>query len=114
MPAKAKDDIAVAVKLGGLDDACNGETLCAVASVRTSQNNCASSGDCSTVTQTDLPLGVACCTVDKGKCKLKTTVNQSLPGALVTGNAAEFIIGEVGMLRSGAAGPGFRAGLLLP
>ena len=111
--AKAKDDIAIAVKLGGLTDTCNGESLCAVASVRTSQNGCLSSGDCSTVTQENLPLGVACCTVDKGKCKIKTTVNTALPGALVTGNLAEFTLGEVGLQRSGG-GYAFRAGLLLP
>lgn len=111
--AKAKDDISVSVKLKGLTETCNGQTLCAVASVRTAQDNCLSGGDCSTVTQTDLPLGVACCPVEKGKCKIKTTVNDSLPGALVTGNLAEFIIGEVGLRRSGG-GVAFRAGLLLP
>lgn len=110
--AKAKDDIAISAKLGGLTDTCNGESLCAVASVRTSQNNCTSLGDCSTITQTDLPLGVACATVDKGKWKIKTTVNTSLPGALVTGNQTEFTLGEIGLLRAGG-GVAFRAGLLL-
>ena len=111
--AKAKDDIAISAKLGGLTDTCNGETLCAVAGVRTSQNNCLSGGDCSTITQVDLPLGLACSGVDKGKWKLKTTVNTSLAGALVLGNSTEFILGEVGLLRSGG-GVAFRAGLLLP
>ena len=112
--AKAKDDIAISAKIGGLTETCNGETLCAVASLRTSQNNCASTGDCTTVTQTDLPLGLACAEVAKGKWKIKGSVNaEFLPGALVTGNSAEFILGEVGLLRSGG-GVAFRAGLLLP
>lgn len=107
-------DIAVQAKVGGIDLTCEGETLCAVAGVRTSQNNCASTGDCSTITQTDLPLGVACGTVTKGKIGIKTTVNTALPGALVAGNAAEFTIGEVGLLRTGQGGPAFRGGLFLP
>jgi hypothetical protein len=111
--AKAKDDIKINVKVKGITETCNGETLCAVASVRTSTNNCASTGDCSTIPQPDLPLGIACCLVEKQKCKIKTTVNTALPGALVTGNSTEFIIGEVGLKRTGG-GVAFRAGLLLP
>jgi len=106
-------DIAVQAKISGIEPTCEGETLCAVASVRTSQNNCASTGDCSTINQVNLPLGVACGPVTKGKLGVKTTVNTALPGALVAGNAAEFTIGEVGLSRTGG-GIAFRGGLLLP
>lgn len=111
--AKAKDDIAVQAKLSGLNDDCNGESLCAVVDVTTSANGCQSSGDCTTIAQTDLPLGVACCTVDKNKCSIKTTVNTALPGALVPGKSSEFIVGRAGLSRTGG-GVAFRGGLLLP
>jgi hypothetical protein len=98
----ATGDIAIQAKLTGLDLACVGESLCAVSGVRTTVNGCASTGSCSTVTQVDLPLGGACCTVDaKGKCAIKTTVNSVLPGAITTGNVSEFTLGEVGLLRTG-------------
>ncbi len=115
--AKAKDDIKLQAKLSKLINegvqSCEGETICALASVRTTSDACASGNPCTTVDQADLPLGVACCTVQKGKCKIKTTVNTSLPGALVAGNRSEFIIGRVGLQRTGAPGVSFRAGLLL-
>ncbi len=117
--AKSKTDISIKVKLRKVDPACNGETLCAVASVITAQNNCGL-GDCTTEAQVDLPLGIACCTVVDEKCDIKTTVNTALPGALVTGNSAEFQLGEVGLLRVGTPDnspnrqpAAFRAGLLL-
>ncbi len=112
--AKSKTDIAVQAKLGGLDATCDGETVCAFASVRTSTNNCASTGDCSTVPQPDLALGASCCTIAKGKCKIKTSINVALPGVLVTGNTTEFILGEIALGRTGQPGKAFRAGILLP
>lgn len=114
--SKAKTDVSVQVKLSNLTDTCNGETLCGVASIRTSSDGCASGGSCSTVPQADLPLGIACCTVDKNKCKVKTTIGVSLPGALPAGNNTEIIIGEVGMVRTSGVteGVAFRAGLLFP
>jgi len=114
--AKSKDDVAIKAKLVKVTESCNGETLCAVASVTVTSDNCASSGSCTGEKSVDLPLGVACCTVEKQKCKIKTTVNTALPGALVAGNATEIIVGEVGLLRTtgspSPAGPAFRAGLL--
>lgn len=108
--AKAKTDVAVQAKLGGLDPACNGESLCAVASVRTTVDNCQSTNSCSTITQADLPLGIACATADKGKWKFKGTIGQTLPGALTNGNRTEITIGEIGLRRTGG-GVAFRAGL---
>jgi len=114
--AKSKDDIKIQAKLKKLvnegANSCEGETICAVASVRTTSNGCLSGNPCTTIDQNDLPLGVACCTVQKGKCKIKTTVNTALPGALVQGNQTEIIVGQVGLIRTGGPGVAFRAGLL--
>ena len=113
--AKAKDDVTVQGKLSGLAETCNGSTLCAVASIRTASNNCASTGDCSTIPQADLPLGTACCLIEKGKCKVKIDIGVALPGALPSGNNAEITIGEVGFQRTSYVGnKAFSAGLLLP
>lgn len=108
--AKAKTDVAVQAKLGGLEASCDGETICAVAGVRTTVDSCASSGSCSTITQPDLPLGIACATVAKGKWKFKGTISQTLAGALTNGNRTEITIGEVGLVRAGG-GVAFRAGV---
>jgi len=84
--------------------------------VRTTSDACASGNPCTTEDQEDLPLGVACCTVQKGKCKIKTTINTALPGAIVAGNRTEITVGQVGLLRTTGSpspiGPAFRAGLL--
>ncbi len=116
--SKAKDDVAVQVKLKGLDPACEGLTLCAVADVEASYDTCASSGTCTGERNEQLPLGVACCVVEKGKCQVKTTINAALPGALVNGVNTEFMVGRVGMLRTTGggtiSGPAFISGLLLP
>lgn len=111
--AKAKDDIAVQAKLGGVTDTCNGETLCAVADLRGSYDTCASTGDCTSQDSSDLLLGASCCTVDKGKCKIKAAISVTFPGALVIGQNSEFIVGKTGLLRAGG-GVAFRGGLLLP
>jgi hypothetical protein len=115
--AKAKDDIKIVAKLKKLvnegANSCEGETLCAVASIRTTADACGTGNPCTTIDQDDLPLGLACCQVQKGKCKIKTTVNTALPGALVPGNRTEFTIGQVGLKRTGSSGVAFRAGLFL-
>ncbi len=120
LKAKSKDDISVQAKVKKVDAACEGETLCAVAGISASYDTCASSGNCTAVTSTDLALGASCVTIEKGKGKFKGTINGALPGALVTGERSEFILGEIGLLRTGAgstagrANAAFRAGLLLP
>lgn len=101
--SKAKDDVAVQAKLKGIDAACEGESLCAVASITSSYDSCANTQTCRT-TSVDLALGASCCTVTDGKCQVKTSINVALPGALVPGQRTEFQLGEVGMLRTGATG----------
>ena len=116
--AKSKDDVKIQAKLKKLVSegvqSCEGQTLCAVASIRTTSDACDSGNPCTGEDQEDFPLGVACCLVQKGKCKIKTTINTALPGALVAGNRTEIIVGKVGLIRTtgSPAGPAFRAGLL--
>jgi hypothetical protein len=106
-------DIALRVTLTGIDPACANETLCLVVSIRASQDGCASTGSCSTITQTNYPLWLACCDVtEKGRCSVKSTVQGGLGGLLTVGNQTEISIGEVGMQRIGG-GTAFGGGLLL-
>ena len=113
--AKAKDDVSVKAKIGGMDAGCDGQTLCAVASIRTTADGCSGGNGCTTEDQVNLPLGTACCVVEKGKCKVKIDIGDALPGALDSGNNTEITIGEVGFTRTGSGGSvAFRAGLLLP
>lgn len=110
--AKTKDDVSVKAKLVGLNDECNGESLCAIASFRSTQDNCTSGDSCTAEDQTDFPLGVACCTVDKGKCQIKTTINESIPGAINPANNQSFIINGAGFARTGGGVP-FRGGIMV-
>jgi len=107
-----KGDIFVNVSVSGINDECNGETLCAIASFRATQNNCTSTNPCTTVDQTDFPLGLACCVVDKGKCKIKTSINATLPGAINAANNPEYTLEGVGLARTGGGVP-FRGGVMV-
>lgn len=107
-----KGDIFLNVKLNGLNDACNGESLCTVATFRATQNNCTSAAACTTTDQTDFPLGLSCCTVDKGKCRIKTSVNAALAGAINAANTPSYTINGVGLTRAGG-GVAFRGGLMV-
>ncbi len=110
-------DVSINAKLSNLESTCDGEALCLSLSFRNSYGMCPSGGDCSTVPVEDLTLAGACCTLSKGKCKIKTTFNTDLSNAVLPGIASEIIIGEIGLSRP--AGPGlfgtvpFRGGLLV-
>jgi hypothetical protein len=107
-----KGDIFIAVKMSGLNDECNGESLCPVASFRATQDNCTSGDSCTTEDQTDFPLGLVCCTVEKGKCKIKASLNDALGGAIVAANNPSFTLNGVGMARIGGGVP-FRGGIMV-
>lgn len=107
-----KGDIFLNVKVNGINDACNGESLCTVANFRATQNNCSNSAACTTTDQVDFPLGLSCCTVDKGKCRIKTSVNEALAGAINGANTPSYTINGVGLSRVGG-GVAFRGGLLV-
>lgn len=74
-------DIAIKMKLKGLDAGCIGETLTLHASLRVTSDDCGGAS-CSVVTLNNFgPL--ASCVVDpKGKCQIKTTINTQIPGFL--------------------------------
>lgn len=112
--AKAKDDVSLSVKLGGLEN-CDGETLQAIVTIAATTNNCSVSTRCSTPEIT-LPIPGATCVVDKGKCKIKTTVNTLIPGAITPGQNTSIVIRDVtlGRTTGTAAGIVTEAGLLVP
>lgn len=113
LSAKGKDDIAIQMKLNGIDSACNGQALCARTSFRATTDACAAGADCTTLDQIDFPL-FACCVVSKGKCQVKTTVNTSIPGAIVSGNNLEIEILGCDVLRGTEPESAFRCGVMVP
>ena len=114
-------DLKVKAKLKGIAN-CEGETLCVVASVRVTTNNCTAGPDCTVVDLNDFPLVggpiPACCTVDKGKCNIKTTLNSALPvPALALGQNTSFEVDGCGLTRTtGTSSPArlARCGVLVP
>jgi len=109
--AKAKDDVTVQVKAGGLDN-CEGETLNAVATIQATTNSCTVSSRCTTVTIADFAIPGATCLVASGKCKIKTTVNTAAPGTIVPGENTVIRVGSVA-LAAGTATVA-TAGVLVP
>lgn len=118
--AKAKDDISVQVTLTKLEN-CEGAVLCGFATARATTNDCTVSSRCTAEDQIDFPAtATACCTVEKGKCKIKTTVNTLLSGAIPTGENTSVALQEVRVAYDGGglgtvAGTAVAtAGLLVP
>ena len=110
--AKAKDDVALSLKIGGLENCADGTILQAYASFRTDTNNCSVSSRCTTFALQNFPIPGATCTVANGKCKLKTTLNTLVPGAITPGKNTSIILGEVGVMAGTTAVA--KAGLLVP
>jgi len=87
--AKTKDDVTVQVLLTKLEN-CEGEILCGFATARSTTNDCTVSGRCTAEDLVDFPVtaglsGSSCCVVDdKGKCKIKTTINSNNPAGTIT------------------------------
>jgi hypothetical protein len=107
-------DLAIKAKLKGIQG-CDGEQLCVVASTRVSSKNCV------VVDLTDFPLNSgptpACCVVDKGKCKIKTSLNAALVvPALGMGQNTSFDIRGCGLSRftGTSAGQVARCGVVIP
>ncbi|MEO8604125.1 MAG: hypothetical protein ABI629_16235 [bacterium] len=93
--AKTKTDVAVQAQLGGLENCPDGTTLIVSANFSAATNNCTVSTRCTTVALTNFTLGT--CTVAKGKCKVKTTVNTQIPNAIVPGKNTAITINGVGV-----------------
>lgn len=107
-----KGDLSLNIRVNHVTDSCNGESLCAVATFRATQDNCTSGNACTTEDQEDFPLGLSCCTVEKNKCRIKTTVNQALAGAINPANTPSYTINGVGLARVGG-GVALRGGLMV-
>jgi len=108
--AKAKTDVAIQVQLQGLENCVDGTVLQAFANFTASTNDCTVSARCNTVQASNLVLGT--CTVAKGKCKIKTTVNTTIPGAITPGNNTAIAITGVGVTTGTSAVA--VAGVLVP
>jgi hypothetical protein len=111
-------DILLNAKLTDIQN-CEGESLCAVASLQATTNNCVSNdpGGCTTIAIPDLPFpDPACCVVNKRKCKIKTTVNTAIPGVLNSGDLTSITLSGCGLGRTTgtAAGIVARCGVLVP
>ena len=88
-------DLDVQVTLSGLNLVCSNQVLVVTATVRATSDDCAGAS-CTVI---DLPnFPISGCTVDtKGNCKIKTTVNASLPGTLINGKQTSIEILDVSM-----------------
>jgi hypothetical protein len=98
--SKAKDDVSLSVKVGGLVGAfCDGQVLQATADIQATTNDCTAGAAprCSTVTLAGFPIPGATCTVAKGKCQIKTTVNTAAPGTIVPGKNTAIRLGSVAL-----------------
>lgn len=113
LAAKAKDDVSLKLKAGGLEGvSCDGTTLQGAATIAVTTNDCSSSARCTTVTLENFAIPGATCVVAKGKCQVNTTVNTAAPGTLVPGTNTSIAIGSVSLLAGTTAV--VTAGVLLP
>jgi hypothetical protein len=92
--AKAKTDVALQAQLSGLEN-CDGATLKIAADISAATNNCSVSSRCHTIKVSGFQIGS--CVVAKGKCKIKTTVNTEIAGAITTGKNTSIEIDRVGI-----------------
>ncbi len=97
----AQGDLKIKVNVTELTG-CDGETLDFVTSARLTTDNCAGGGDCTAVDLIDLVVGS--CVVANGKCKINTTVNTVIPGALTPGNNLGIEILGCGLVRTTGVG----------
>ena len=110
--AKAKDDVYLSLQLKGLENCPDGTVLQATASFKSNTNNCSVAGRCTTVDVPAFPIPGATCTVSKGGCKLKTSLNTLVPGAITVGKNTSIELGSVGVVTGTSAVA--VAGLLIP
>jgi hypothetical protein len=111
-------DVSIRGRLVGLNEDCEGETMCVTVSAVVSTVGC-QSGDadgCTMQTLTDFPLGTGCGVVKNGKVKLRTTVNTAF-GAEVLNSRTVIQIRGVGVRRTSSvnspapSGNSFESGL---
>jgi hypothetical protein len=95
--AKAKTDVALSLQVKGLEACPDGTILQAFASFKSTTNNCTVSSRCTTASLPAFPIPGATCTVAKGGCKLKTTLNTLVPGIITPGENTAIELGTVGV-----------------
>lgn len=110
--AKAKDDVYLSLQLKGLENCPDGTVLQATASFKSNTNNCSLPGRCTTISVASFPIPGATCTVAKGGCKLKTSLNTLVPNFIQTGKNTSIELGAVGVVAGTSAIAA--AGLLVP
>lgn len=119
--ADAAGDVALKAKIKGIAN-CEGDKLKAYAGIRVTTNNCTSAnpGGCTTQDQLFPVTAAGDCTIDGGKCGIKTTVNAELgAGTLTAGENTSITLNGVQLVRStnvngGTPGAVAAAGLALP
>jgi hypothetical protein len=112
LAAKAKTDVALQAQLGGLESCVDGTVLQLTADIRVNTNNCTISPRCTTVALPGFAVPGATCTVSGGKCKIKTTVNTLIPGAITVGDNTSIEVDGVGLTTGTVAVAA--AGVLVP
>ncbi len=110
--AKAKTDVALQLQLKGLENCPDGTVLQATADFKSTTNNCTVSDRCTTLGIDNFPIPGATCTVAKGGCKLKTTLNTLVPGLITPGENTAIALGKIGVV-SGTVNVA-AAGILVP
>ncbi|MGH7893729.1 MAG: hypothetical protein ACREQL_03625 [Candidatus Binatia bacterium] len=113
-------DVELTAVLSGLGLGCDGWRLCGVVSVRVTTDRCGAT-PCTTI---DLTLtnesATGCCTVSQGNCRLRTTVNTEVFGAIRMGERAGIQLLGCGLRRiDGPTAPppdklSFVCGMLAP
>jgi len=96
--AKTKTDVALQAQLSGLENCPDNTVLQLTADTKSTTNNCSVSARCTTVDLPGFVISGATCTVSSGKCKIKTTLNTLIPGAITAGQNTALVIGEVGIV----------------
>jgi len=116
-------DVALKIQLKGVDGSCDGDVLRGVAGIRVTTNQCTSAdpNGCtvSNALESNFPVtNTGSCTLDGGKCKIKTSINTELgAGTVSNGHQTNISILGVGLQRStGTGSPAIlaNAGVLLP
>jgi hypothetical protein len=100
LPGTSDDgDIDLQVSVVNLDPSCNGQVLTLAASVRATTDDCGGAS-CTVINLNDFALGA--CSVQSGKCKMKTTVNTTLPGTILPGKRTGICVVGVNLLNGSA------------
>lgn len=95
--AKAKTDVALGLKIKGLENCPDGTVLQAFASFKSTTNNCSVSSRCTTASVPAFPIPGATCTVSNGGCQIKTTLNTLVPGIITVGENTAIELGTIGV-----------------